>query len=134
MSAPLAYTVHPGGRAPSAEEQQVLAAWLPANGINPNLVSIAAPITVLPVPHGQGPDGDPWLIQVIVFEQIHVDHLGASDHNLITGRPVTFQRTVPLQMAYPTATAEEANEAAPAEETPAPQQQTADEQEGANDE
>ena len=99
--APLAYTVHPGGRLPSGEEQQVLAAWLPANGINPNLVAAYSPITVLPIPHGQGPDGDPWLIQVIVFEQIHVDHLGASEHNLITGQPIKFQRTVPLQVPYP---------------------------------
>ena len=124
--APLAYTVHPGGRAPSAEEQQRLAAWLPANGINPTLVSVAAPITVLPIPHGDGPDGGPWLIQVIVFDQVHVDHTGASDHNLITGRPVTFQRTVPVRVAFPTDSAEQdeaegesAPEPAPAEESEA---------------
>jgi len=103
--APIAYTVHPGGRAVSPEQQQALARWLPANGINPNLVSVAAPVTVLPVPHGQGPDGQSWLIQVIVFEQFHVDHTGVNEHNLITGQPVTFQRTVPLQVPYPFPTA-----------------------------
>lgn len=102
MSAPLAYTVHPGGRPPNGQEQQVLARWLPANSINPGLVSAEHPITVLPVPYEGTGDG-PWMIQVIVFQQIHVDHTGATDYNLITGRKVTFQRTVPLRVPFPTA-------------------------------
>ena len=103
-SAPLAYTVHPGGRAPTGQEQQVLAQWLPANGINPNLVSAEHPITVLPIPLEGTGDG-PWMIQVIVFQQIHVDHTGAADYNLIIGGKVAFQRTVPLRVPFPTAPA-----------------------------
>lgn len=121
MSAPLAYTVHPGGRLPDGPTQQALAQWLPANGINPNLVSADAPITVLPVPY-QSPDADgPWMIQVIVFHQVHVDHTGATEQNLITLRPVAFQRTVPLRIPFPDAPAPEAGEDASTE--PAPEQQ-----------
>lgn len=123
--APLAYTVHPGGRTIAPEQQQALARWLPANGINPNLVSVAAPITVLPVPHGQGPDGDPWLIQVIVFRQFHVDHTGVNEHNLITGEPVAFQRTVPLQVPYPTGSPD-MEQTEDTEETPGAEQQAED--------
>ncbi|MCI3279095.1 hypothetical protein [Streptomyces cylindrosporus] len=98
--APLAYTVHPGGPLASEELQHALTQWLRANGINPSLVSVDAPISVLPLPH-PGPDGQTWLIQVIVLEQFHIDHLGAKEINLITGRPVTFQRTIPLTVPFP---------------------------------
>lgn len=103
MSAPLAYTIHPGGCVPDGAAQQIIAEWLPANGVNPNLVSADDPITVLPVPYGGAEDGAPWMIQVIVFSQFHVDHTGAKERNLITRRPVTFQRTVPLRVPFPTA-------------------------------
>ena len=65
-------------------------------------MSVEHPVTVLPVPYEGNGDG-PWMIQVIVFEQIHTDHTGAPDYNLITGRKVTFQRTVPLRVPFPTA-------------------------------
>lgn len=102
MSAPLAYTVHPGGRIPDGPAQQILAQWLPANGINPSLVAAHSPITVLPVPYASSDGEGPWMIQVIVFDQFHVDHTGAKEHNMITGQPVTFQRTVPLRVPFPT--------------------------------
>jgi len=100
--APIAYAVHPGGDIPTGQHQQTLAAWLTANGINPNLVAAANPITVLPIPYeAQGDDG-PWMVQVIVFSQFYMREDGTKEHNLITRQPVTFQRTVLLRVPFPT--------------------------------
>jgi hypothetical protein len=105
--APIAYAVHPGGDIPTGKNQQTLAAWLTANGINPNLVAASHPITVLPIPY-EATDNGPWMVQVIVFHQFYMRDDGTKDHNLITRQPVTFQRTVPLRALFPTAPADEA--------------------------
>lgn len=98
--APLAYTVHPGGAVPAGWKQKALAAWLPANGINPNLVAAGEAIRVMPIPVGSS-DGGPMMVQVIVFSQLHVDQAGEPEYNLISGTTIRFQRTVPLQSHFP---------------------------------
>lgn len=100
--APIAEIIHPGGHAPTGWKQQALAEWLPANGINPNVVSADAPILVVPIPLPPSGNEGPWMIRVIVFEQYYVGEIGAKETNMITGRAVTFQRTVPLRFPFPT--------------------------------
>lgn len=95
-NAPLAYTAHPGGAIPPA-----LTPWLTANGINPALVDVGDPIVVLLAPYSASPDGQQLLMHVIVFSQYHVDPSGTPERNLLTLRPVTFQRTIPLQVPLP---------------------------------
>lgn len=112
MSAPLAYTVHDGRGTPPKWRRDMVADWLRDNGINPDHVTSEAPITVLTVPlrpAESADDGEPWLVQVIVLSQYHVNEQGAIEQNLITRRPVTFQRTVPLRTPFPAdpATADE---------------------------
>lgn len=102
MNAPLAYTVHPGGRPPTDQVRELLTRWLPANGINPNLVCAADPIHVLPVPYPSGDGEGPWMVQVIVFHQQFEGPTGAPELDMITGRQVKFQRTVPLRVPFPT--------------------------------
>jgi hypothetical protein len=102
--APLAYAVHPGGDIPTGQNQQTIAAWMTANGINPNLVAAVNPITVLPIPYEDQGDGEgPWLVQMIVFSQFYMREDGTKDHNHLTRQPVTFQRTVPLRVPFPAA-------------------------------
>jgi len=101
--APIAQAVHSGG-VPAGPKQQTLAAWLTANGINPNLVAAADPILVLPIPYEATDDDGPWMVQVIVFSQFYMRDDGTKEHNLLTRQPVTFQRTVPLRAPFPTET------------------------------
>jgi hypothetical protein len=105
--APVACTVHDGHGTPPAWRQKLIAAWLTANDIDPNLVSAAHPVTVLMVPFrpADEPDGPPWMIQVIVLHQYYVRADGAKETDLILRRPVTFQRTVPLKVPFPAETA-----------------------------
>ncbi|MEU5323003.1 hypothetical protein AB0G67_40565 [Streptomyces sp. NPDC021056] len=100
--APIAEIIHPGGHAPTGWKQQALAEWLPANGINPGVVSADAPILVVPIPLPPSGDEGPWMIRVIVFEQYYVGEIGAKETNMLSGRAVTFQRTVPLRFPFPT--------------------------------
>lgn len=111
-TAPIVQTIHPGGELPTGWKLAALTEWLPANGINPSLVSVDEPITVLPVPHNSAaPDGDKaWAVQVIVFAQFYVGENGTKEQNLITRRPVKFQRTVPLRVAFPAEPAPEGTE------------------------
>lgn len=103
----MAYTVHDGHSTPPAWRQKLIAAWLTANDIDPDVVSAAHPVTVLTVPFrpADNPDGPPWLIQVIVLHQYYVRLDGAKETDLIARRPVTFQRTVPLKVPFPADTA-----------------------------
>lgn len=106
---PVAQTLHTGSGIPAEERRQSLVGWLTANGINPDLVAVNSPITVLTVPFRPESDTEPWLVQVIVFTQYHVNPDGTREQNLITREAVTFQRTVPLTVPFPAdpATADE---------------------------
>lgn len=104
MTAPIAFTVHDGHGNPPAWRRKLIAAWLTANDVNPDLVSAAHPVSVLTVPFqpADATEGEgPWLIQVIVLHQYYVRGSGAKEQNLITRTPVTFQRTVPLKVPFP---------------------------------
>ncbi|NUS82792.1 MAG: hypothetical protein HOY75_08560 [Streptomyces sp.] len=100
-AAPLAVTVHDGyGPLPEHIEQLVIH-WLRANRINPAQISIQHPILILPVPVPASDGGASYLIQVIAFHQFYVGPDGDNENNLLTHRPVVFQRTVPLIVALP---------------------------------
>ncbi|WP_193483277.1 hypothetical protein, partial [Streptomyces violaceus] len=103
MTAPTAFTVHDGHGRPPKWRRQLIAAWLTANDVNPDNVSADHAITVLTVPFRpeETADGGPWMLQVIVLHQYHVNANGSKEQNLITRKPVTFQRTVPLKVAFP---------------------------------
>ncbi|WP_051947310.1 hypothetical protein [Streptomyces scabiei] len=102
--APLAYAVHDGHGTIPRWKRQLIAAWLTANDISPDDVSATHPLTVITVPFrpaGTVDDAGPLLIQVIVLHQYYVRPDGAKEEDLITRRPVAFQRTVPLKVAWP---------------------------------
>ena len=104
MNGPIAYTVHDGHGTPPAWRRQLIAAWLTANDIDPGLVSASHPVSVLTVPfrtEQTAGDGEPWMIQVIVLHQYYARADGVKEQNLITRKPVTFQRTVPLKVPFP---------------------------------
>ena len=104
MTGPIAYTVHDGHGTPPAWRRQLIAAWLTANDIDPGLVSASHPVSVLTAPfrtEETAGDGEPWMIQVIVLHQYYARADGVKEQNLITRKPVTFQRTVPLKVPFP---------------------------------
>lgn len=100
-AAPIAQTIHDGTGVPREWRRKLIVDWLTANGIRAEDVSANDPITVLAVPHAPADPDDRWLLQVIVFTQYHRTGDGSYDLNLITRRPVTFQRTVPLRVPFP---------------------------------
>jgi hypothetical protein len=120
-AAPIAVTVH-DGRSPIPEDRQpLIAQWLTMNRVNPEQVSASHPISVLTVPFRPPSDDEPWLIQVIVFHQHYVGPDGGRERNFLTHDAVCFQRTVPLNVPFPT---EQPNEAPAAqEEAPRPDDQ-----------
>ena len=95
--------VHSGGTL-TGERRERIQQWLRANGIDPSPVSTTAPVFVLAVPDLGSfyPDTGPWLIQVIVFTQFHVNPNGSKEINYLTRDPVRYQRTVPLRVPFPT--------------------------------
>jgi hypothetical protein len=101
--APIAYTVHDGRGTPPKWRLKLIAAWLTANDVDPGNVSADHPITVLTVPFRpeEAADGGPWQIQVIALHQHFVRPDGKKEQNLLTRRPVDFQRTIPLKVAFP---------------------------------
>lgn len=102
-----AYTVHDGAGPPPKWRRQIIAEWLTAHHIRPKDVSADHPILILNMPHREQadqPDQGQWTIQVISFVQYirnEEDNIAAHPE---TGRPLTIQRTVPLQHAFPTDT------------------------------
>jgi hypothetical protein len=102
VTTPDAQTVHTGHGVPYPERQRRINAWLTANGIDPNLVVATRPVYVLALPNGTINGGIPWLIDVIVFHQFYVNPNGARERDFIAGDAVMFQRTVPLQVPFPT--------------------------------
>jgi hypothetical protein len=102
--APIAFTVYDGhGRLPTWR-RKLIAAWLTANDINPDDASADHAITILTVPFRPPEAADerePWMVQVIALHQYYVNRHGAKEQNLITRKPVTFQRTVPLKVPFP---------------------------------
>lgn len=100
-----AQTVHPGYGRPSETTRRRINAWLEANGIDPRLVLADRPIYVLAVANGTIQGGLPWLIDVVVFHQYFEHPDGTRELNFITREAVSFQRTVPLQVPFPTDTA-----------------------------
>jgi hypothetical protein len=102
VTTPDAQTVHTGHGIPYPERQRRINTWLTANGIDPNLVVATRPIYVLALPNGTINGGIPWLIDVIVFHQFYVNPNGARERDFIAGDDVMFQRTVPLQVPFPT--------------------------------
>lgn len=110
MTAPTAYTAHDGHGTPPPWRRQLIAAWLTANDVDPDLVSAAHPVTVLTVPFRPAhtaDQGEPWQVQVIVLHQYYANPDGVKEQNLITRKPVTFQRTVPLKVPFPADTTDE---------------------------
>lgn len=103
MTTPIAYTVHDGTGVPAGWRRKLIAEWLTANGIDPDQVAASYPIAVLTLPYRppETADDGPWLIQVIVFHQYFAHPDGSREANLLNRQPVTFQRTVPLQTAFP---------------------------------
>lgn len=102
-AAPVACTVHDGHGMPPAWRRKLIAAWLTANDVTPENVSADHPISVLTVPFRpeETADGGPWMLQVIVLNQYYVNANGSKEQNLITRKPVTYQRTVPLKVPFP---------------------------------
>ena len=102
QNTPVALTVHDGHGTLPTERRQLIGEWLAANRINADQVSADHPVSVLTVPY-QPPtdDGTPWLLQIIVFHQFYVGPDGAREHDFLTRKPVTFQRTVPLTVPFP---------------------------------
>jgi hypothetical protein len=102
--AAIAFTVWDGhGRLP-AWRRKLIAAWLTANDINPDDACADHAITILTVPFRPAEtanEGGPWMVQVITLHQYYVNRHGAKEQNLITRKPVTFQRTVPLKVPFP---------------------------------
>jgi hypothetical protein len=103
-TAPIAYTVHDGRGVPATWRRDLIAEWLTANGINPDHVHADDPIRVLTVPYRppETADDGAWLIQVIVLTELYTGPDGTREVNLITGKPVACQRTVPLRVPFPT--------------------------------
>lgn len=132
-NAPIALRIHDGHGPVPEEVQALVAQWLRANRINPDQVSVQHPITVLTVPYASDTDegGTSWLVQIIVFHQFYVGPDGAREDNLLTRRPVAFERTVPLTVAFPNP-AESDDQAPDAEDdTPVPEPETVAEEAGA---
>jgi hypothetical protein len=104
VTGPIAFTVWDGhGRLP-AWRRKLIAAWLTANDISPDDACADHAITILTVPFRPAEaadEGEPWQIQVIALHQYYVNRHGTKEQNLITRKPVTFQRTVPLKVAFP---------------------------------
>lgn len=102
MIRPQAQMIHHGPGIPADPLRQRICDWLTANGINPSRVK-PEPIYVLTIPHPNSTinGGQPHLIDVIVFTQYY-DADGRREMNLLTKDAVTFQRTVPLQVPFPT--------------------------------
>lgn len=103
--APIAQTIHDGsGRLP-VWHRELIAEWLTAHGIRPKDVSADHPILILNMPYrdrtDEGSSEGLWAIQVIWF----VQYIRNEEDNIAshpgTGRPLTIQRTVPLQHAFP---------------------------------
>lgn len=99
-TAPLAVIVHDGNGPLPEDTEQLVIHWLKANRINPAQVAIQHPIMVLPVPVPDA-DGTVYLIQAIAFHQFYVGPDGDHEDNLLTRSVVSFQRTVPLTVAFP---------------------------------
>lgn len=97
-----AQTVHAGYGVPFEPVRQRINTWLEANGIEPRLAAANRPIYVLAVAHGTIQGGVPWLVDVIVFHQYYEHPDGRREENFITREAVSFQRTVPLQVPFPT--------------------------------
>ena len=102
-NAPIGYTVHDGHGMPPNWRLELIAAWLTANDIDPKNVTPHHPISILTVPFRpeETADGGPWMLQVIVLHQYYVNANGSMEQDLIARKPVTFQRTVPLKVAFP---------------------------------
>lgn len=102
---PIAYAVHDGSGMPPEWRRQLIAAWLTANDVDPADVSPHHPISILTVPFRSedAAGGGPWLIQVIYLTQYFTGDGGKKEQNLITRKPVTFPRTVPLKVTFPPA-------------------------------
>ncbi|MFD5848280.1 hypothetical protein [Streptomyces chartreusis] len=100
--APIAQTIHDGNGIPPEWRRQMIVEWLKANGIDHARVAVNEPVLVLSLPHLPTEEDGPWLIQVILFTEHYVNPAGAKEQNLLTRRIVSFQRTVPLQHAFPT--------------------------------
>lgn len=102
----IAQTIHDGsGRLPGWR-RELIAEWLTAHGIRPKDVSADHPILILNMPYRDQSDEPStegqWAIQVVSFVQYirnEEDDIAAHPG---TGRPLTIQRTVPLQHAFPT--------------------------------
>jgi hypothetical protein len=103
--APIALTAHDGRSQMPEWRQRLLGDWLTANRTNPGQISSEHPIQVLTVPYEPPDGGTGWLIQIIVFHQFYVGPDGAREQDLLTRKLVTFQRTVPLIVPFPTAPA-----------------------------
>jgi hypothetical protein len=99
---PDAQTVHPGHAIPHEDLRQRICAWLEANDITPDDVVATRPIYVLAVANGTIQGGLPLLIDVIVFHEFYRNADGARERDFINGDAVMFQRTVPLQVPFPT--------------------------------
>jgi hypothetical protein len=97
-----AQTVHPGHGVPVESTRRRINTWLEANGIDPRLVLAERPIYVLAVANGTIQGGLPWLIDVIVFHQYYEHPDGTRELDFITHEAVSFQRTVPLRVPFPT--------------------------------
>lgn len=102
---PQRQTIHPGGGIPDEQTRVRIKEWLKANGIDPDLVSTEHPVQVVTVPAlSTGPNNEnPWMIPVISLTQYYADSSGRREVNLVTRRPVTVKRAVPLQAPFPTA-------------------------------
>lgn len=99
---PDAQTVHPGHAVPDQDLRQRICAWLESNGITPGDVVASRPVYVLAVANGTIQGCLPLLIDVIVFHEFYRNADGARERNFINGDAVMFQRTVPLQVPFPT--------------------------------
>lgn len=102
MTDPIAFTIHDGCGLPSDQQRTRINRWLTANGIAPDRVASNAPVLILTVPTRPPETGDGWLQQVIVITEYNVNAEGYREQNLISREPVTFQRTVPLRVPFPT--------------------------------
>lgn len=133
-NAPIALRIHDGHGPVPDEVLPLVAHWLRANRINPDQVSVQHPITVLTVPYASDTEEAGWLLQIIVFHQFYVGPDGAREDNLLTHRPVTFERTVPLTVAFPNSPAADPDDTAqdPTDDaTPAPEPEPVPEEAGA---
>jgi hypothetical protein len=102
VTAPIALTVHPGGGIPPEWRRQLIVDWLAENSIDPKRVSADHPVIVVDLAKAspETPGDALWSRQVIVFTEYHrLDGITQADPT--TGRPVTFQSTVPLKTPFP---------------------------------